>query len=120
MGIIDDVVVNAKSAAEAVGKKAEQIVDLSKLRANAAEVNSEITRRYQVLGQFIYENCREELGENVEVTGKISELDALREQQEVIAKTLIEKQNKALCPTCGKLSPSAATYCSVCGSKLGE
>lgn len=30
MGILDDVVINAKSAAEAVGKKAGQIMDVSK------------------------------------------------------------------------------------------
>ena len=41
MGILDDVVVNAKSAAEAVGRKAGQLVDVSKLRISAAEVNSE-------------------------------------------------------------------------------
>ena len=39
MGILDDVVINAKSAAEAVGKKAGQIVDVSKLRINVAELN---------------------------------------------------------------------------------
>ena len=32
MGIFDDIMVNAKSAANAVGKKAEQIVDFSKLK----------------------------------------------------------------------------------------
>ena len=37
MGILDDVVINAKSAAEAVGRKAGQIVDVSKLRISAAE-----------------------------------------------------------------------------------
>lgn len=32
MGIFDDVVVNAKSAAQTVGKMAGQFVDMSKLR----------------------------------------------------------------------------------------
>ena len=42
MGILDDVVINAKPAAEAVGKKAGQIVDVSKLRFNVAELNAEM------------------------------------------------------------------------------
>ena len=44
MGIFDDVVVNAKSAAQTVGKMAGQFVDMSKLRINMAELNGEITR----------------------------------------------------------------------------
>ena len=55
MGIFDDVVVNAKSAAQTVGKMAGQFVDMSKLRINMAELNGEITKRYQGLGRFIYE-----------------------------------------------------------------
>ena len=47
MGIFDDVVVNAKSAAQTVGKMAGQFVDMSKLRINMAELNGEITKRYQ-------------------------------------------------------------------------
>ena len=37
MGIFDDVVVNAKSAAQTVGKMAGQFVDMSKLRINMAQ-----------------------------------------------------------------------------------
>ena len=58
MGIFDDVVVNAKSAAQTVGKMAGQFVDMSKLRINMAELNGEITKRYQELGRFIYEARR--------------------------------------------------------------
>ena len=47
MGIFDDVVVNAKSAAQTVGKMAGQFVDMSKLRINMSELNGEITKRYQ-------------------------------------------------------------------------
>ena len=61
MGIFDDVVINAKSAAEAVGRKAGQLVDVSKLRIGAAEVNAEITKRYEILGQYVYDNCRQAL-----------------------------------------------------------
>ena len=44
MGIFDDVVVNAKSAAQTVGKMAGQFVDMSKLRINMSELNGEITK----------------------------------------------------------------------------
>ena len=80
MGILDDVVINAKSVAEAVGRKAGQIVDVSKLRVGVAEVNAEITKRYQTLGQYVYENSREALAADPEAMGKMAELDGLQEQ----------------------------------------
>ena len=58
MGILDDVMINAKTAAEAVGKKAGQIVDVSKLRFNVAELNAELSKRYEALGEYLYEMPR--------------------------------------------------------------
>ena len=88
MGIFDDVVVNAKSAAEAVGRKAGQLVDVSKLRIGAAEVNAEITKRYETLGQYVYENCRELTAADPEAVGKMAEIDELKAQATAIAKEL--------------------------------
>ena len=39
MGILEDVVINAKSAANAVGKSATKLYDLSKLKVSAADLN---------------------------------------------------------------------------------
>lgn len=118
MGIFDDVVINAKSAAEAVGRKAGQLVDVSKLRIGAAEVNTEITERYETLGQYVYENCREALSADPEAVGKMAEIDELQAQAAAIAKELNDKQNKLVCPTCGKQCSNTASFCSSCGTKL--
>ena len=118
MGILDDVVINAKTAAEAVGKKAGQIVDVSKLRFNVAELNAEISKRYEALGEYVYENCREALAEDAESVGKMAEIDELVNQRNILTKELVDKQNKVVCPSCGKQSPITASYCSSCGAKL--
>ena len=118
MGILDDVVINAKTAAEAVGKKAGQIVDVSKLRINVAEVNAEISKRYEALGEYVYESCREKLAEDDETVGKMAEIDELVNQRNALTKELVDKQNKVVCPVCGKHSPITAAYCSNCGTKL--
>ena len=118
MGILDDVVINAKSAAEAVGRKAGQIVDVSKLRISAAEINGEIAKRYEVLGQYVYECCREKLSADPEAMGQMTEIDELKAQAAAIARELGDKQNKIFCPVCGKQSPTTAVFCSACGAKL--
>ena len=118
MGILDDVVINAKSAAEAVSRKAGQIVDVSKLRISAAEINAEIAKRYEVLGQYVYECSRSSLAADPEAVGQMTEIDDLKAQQAAIAKELGDKQNKVFCPICGKQSPITAAFCSSCGTKL--
>lgn len=120
MGILDDVVINAKTAAEAVGKKAGQIVDVSKLRINVAELNAEISKRFEALGDYVYENSREKLAEDAEALGKMAEIDELMNQRDALTKELVDKQNKVVCPVCGKQSPTTAQYCSNCGTKLTE
>ena len=96
MGILDDVVINAKTAAEAVGKKAGQIVDVSKLRFNVAELNAEISKRYEALGEYVYENCREALAEDAESVGKMAEIDELVNQRNILTKELVDKQTDSL------------------------
>ena len=118
MGIFDDVVINAKSAAEAVGRKAGQLVDVSKLRIGAAEVNAEITKRYEILGQYVYDNCRQALAIDPEAVGKMTEIDELKAQATAIAKELNDKTNKLACPVCGKLCNNVDAFCSGCGAKL--
>ena len=118
MGILDDVVINAKSAAEAVGRKAGQLVDVSKLRIGAAEVNAELTKRYETLGQYVYDSCREALAGDPEAVGKMTEIDELKAQAAAIAKELNDKQNKVVCPGCGKQCSNTAAFCSACGAKL--
>ena len=118
MGIIDDVVVNAKSAAESVGKTASMLVDVSKLKISISEINADITKRKQMLGEYVYENCHDNTWGDSEVSGRIAEIDELVERAQSINRVLLDKQNKAVCSVCGKTSPSSATFCSHCGTKL--
>ena len=108
MGIFDDVVVNAKSAAQTVGKMAGQFVDMSKLRINMSELNGEITKRYQELGRFIYEAKKAGSADEAELADQIAGIDDL----------YASMQNKVTCPACGKKMPTDSLFCSHCGAKL--
>ena len=118
MGILDDVVINAKSAAEAVGKKASQFMDASKLRISAAELSAGISKQYEALGQLVFEAYRDKLAGEEELSVILSEIDELQAQHAAVTKELNDKQNKVVCPTCGKRSPNTVQYCSNCGTKL--
>ena len=118
MGIFDDVVVNAKSAAQTVGKMAGQFVDMSKLRINMSELNGEITKRYQELGRFIYEAKKAGSADEAELADQIAGIDDLYAQLSAVSAQYASMQNKVTCPACGKQMPTDSMFCSNCGAKL--
>ena len=120
MGILDDVVTNAKSAAQTVGKVAGQFVDMSKLRLNLAELNGDINKRYQELGQFIYEAKKAGNADETELAEKIAVLDELYAQFSAVSAQLAALQNKVTCPSCGKQLDVDSMFCNHCGMKLIE
>ncbi|MDO4459745.1 MAG: zinc ribbon domain-containing protein [Clostridia bacterium] len=120
MSIIDEVLANVKSAADVFGRKANQVVDISKLRYNVSSLNTEIGKRYAELGQYVYDGTKNSNVDNTVLASKIEEIDDLYNQLSDIAKQIAELQNKAICPECGKEVAIGSVYCSFCGAKLPE
>lgn len=118
MGIFEDVMFNAKSAAATVGKKAGRLVDISKLRMNATELNNEISKRYEALGRVVYDAVKEEQ----DVSGLIDEcvvsIDALYVRLDEVNEKINTLQNKFACPACGAQNDESSLFCSHCGTKL--
>ena len=56
MGILEDVLLNARTAVDAVGKKAGSVIDMSKLTIAAADLKSEINKKYEILGRVTFES----------------------------------------------------------------
>ncbi len=120
MGLLEDVVVNAKSAVNVVGKKAGQIVDISKLRLNAADLNSEISRRYESLGRMVYESKKTDNDSSDLADECIVAIDDLYEQLDAVNEQLVAMRAKTVCKNCGQENPQDSVYCSKCGHKLAE
>ena len=120
MGILDDVVVNAKSAATAVGKKAGELVDLSKLRINAADISGEINKKYQELGRILYQAKKEGAQEEDAVKSCIALIDELYEQLDAVNAQILLMRHKKVCGNCKKENSEDAAVCSACGAALDE
>lgn len=80
MGLFEDVVINAKSAVNAVGKKAGQLVDVSKLKISAAELSNEIDKKYEALGKAVYDAKKADSDPADLVAEAIVAIDELQEQ----------------------------------------
>ncbi len=113
MAIFDDVVVNAKSAAAAVGKKAGEIYDLSKLRISLASLRSELNKQYQALGEAVFNN--EPADETDAIKANIAEV---KQNIEDIEKVLASARNTVICPNCGEKLQKNAQFCYICGTPV--
>lgn len=113
MGLFDDVVVNAKSAANAVSKKAGELYDVSKLKLSAANLRGELNKAYKTFGEAVYNNAPE--ADLEECKSKIKELkECLREVTELLNTT----KNQGTCPECGASVIKGAQFCHSCGATL--
>ena len=56
MGVFEDILVKARGAVDALGEKAGQFVDVSKLNIKHAELKADLKKEFESLGKMIY-NC---------------------------------------------------------------
>ena len=120
MSIIDDVLLNAKSAADSVGKKAGKVIDRSKLRLAALDVRSELSRKYRMLGKVCYEADRTGKDYSKGIKQLEDNISELIEQLERINELLASSEKKIKCYGCGTYNVKGAVFCSKCGVRLSE
>lgn len=120
MSVLDDMIVNAKSAAGAVGKTASKLVDISKLRISAADLNAEINKKYEGLGRAVYEARKADSDVNDTVAKSITEIDDLKMQLGAINAQLAAAHQKTVCSNCGHENDPGAVFCGKCGCKLND
>lgn len=118
MGIFEDVVLNAKAVVDSVGKKAGEVVDISKLKLAAADLKSEISQKYQILGRIAFEEIstgKDYSKNKEEIVEKIKELKI---HLESVNDMIASSKQKVKCNVCGSYNSKGAVFCNTCGEKL--
>lgn len=118
MGVFEDVVGAARDAADVVSKKTVDIVELSKLRLAAADVQNKIDREFKELGLAVYSGNKEEKDVADVVTEKTASLDALHAQLDDLSEKIGGLRHIRRCAACGCKNPEDAAFCLKCGAKL--
>lgn len=118
--ILDDVVVNAKTAASAVSKKAAFVYDASKHKITAAEMRGEINKKLKELGKYTYKARVYNMDIDEQINDVIAEIKELKENLDIINAHLDEITNQKKCPQCEAKIPKNSVYCNICGTKLEE
>ena len=120
MKILDDVVTNAKSVANELGKKAGKAIDISKLKISAAEITSEINKLYRELGNLVFLSKREGADNEIAVENIMNEIEALYDSLDAINDEITQLRSKKICPVCKNENPAEALFCNACGCALIE
>ncbi len=118
MDIIDNVVNGTLNAANAVTKTSKSIIEISRLRLNAAELNGEINKRYEALGRLVYDAQMD----SSDVSDMIKECvdninDAYRRLDEVNEK-IATTMKRRRCSSCSAVNSKDALYCNRCGKRM--
>ncbi|HHW46046.1 MAG TPA: zinc ribbon domain-containing protein [Clostridiales bacterium] len=118
MGFIEDTIVKAKEVFDIAGRKTGEVIEIQKLKVNAASLNHQIAKDYETLGRLWYDIHKANSGntESLEVLCKEIE-QKLEKLKKLEAKIALAKNGK-LCVSCGHVNQSDAFFCSKCGKEL--
>lgn len=118
MGLFEEAVQTARSAAKTVGKKAEEVLDLSKRKFAVSELEGKLEDAFSELGRIYYRVLKDETFSHEEVDGLVVKIDELEQQLELVREDIARVTRKTVCPACGADCDSEAAFCSSCGEKL--
>jgi hypothetical protein len=118
VGVLEDVVIKAKSAADYVGTKTGEIVEISRLKIQIAEIEGKLHKEYYALGKTIYNAAKDESDCSDFVKNKVEIIDGLSAQLDKLNEKLTELKGRKKCESCSYVNPEEANYCLKCGAKL--
>lgn len=118
MGVFEDFFVKAKSAVDAIGEKAGQYVDVSKLNIRLAELKNDLKNEYESLGKTIYKSTKNGEDGKSDINVSVAQIDNMLMQIDELKNQIAVLKNKVLCKSCEHLNEVDSVYCAKCGEKL--
>lgn len=117
---IDEILNRAKDMVNVAAKKTNDVVEVSKLKLEAAKLQGELKALYAQLGIEAYDSKKEFLAEDAVCKEIMDEIDALLEKIDAVNETVADRQNTPVCPECGAKTKVEHFYCPICGTPLKE
>ncbi len=118
MSVFDQIISKAKDVADVAGRKATEAAELGKLKLQSAQLNSDLSKAFEELGQTVYMAKTGSVNCDEAVEKSVAQITSLKSAIREIAEKIAESKNLVLCPNCGEKNPADAFYCSRCGSAL--
>lgn len=114
----DDLFNKARDVANLAGKKTGEVVEVSKLKLKAVQLNADIQKAYEKLGSIVYEQEKTDGNAAELIALCVSEIDLLFTEFNDINDKIAETKSTIKCHNCGAINSDEAIYCSRCGTTL--
>ena len=118
MSFFDDVIVNAASAVEMMGKLAGDVVDKSRVRVSSAELKSKINKQFETLGRYVYDTNLNGNTDETVVSEYVRNITVLINELKSLQDTLASEGGRIVCPKCCTKNGADSLFCKRCGSSL--
>lgn len=118
MSLLDDVIVTAAAAVDAVGKKAGEVVDKSKNKVSSAELRKKISDKFETLGRYVYDTHMNHSTDEEVVGRYASEITELIGELKTLQDAINTASSKHICPKCACENSADSLYCRKCGTSL--
>ncbi len=118
MGLFENAVNTARSAAKTVGKKAEEVLDLSRNKLSISELENKLEASYASLGMLYYNYLENGTTDPEKEQALVREIDGIHAAVRELKENINEMRNRVTCPACAAANDPQAVFCSQCGARL--
>ncbi|MEG0979783.1 MAG: hypothetical protein RR911_01280 [Oscillospiraceae bacterium] len=91
MGVLDDMIVTARDVAQNIGKRAEEVVDVSKLRFEMRDLEKERSASYEKIGRLYAESLKNKTDNSEKCKSLIYRIDTIDARINELSKLIKEK-----------------------------
>lgn len=118
MSLMDDLIVNAAAAVEAMSKVATNAVDRSKVVVSSTELKNKISSQFETLGRYIYDTHESGNTDPVIVDQYVNDITELINELKSLQDVLKNTSKKIVCPKCSCANSNDSLFCKKCGASL--
>ena len=113
---IDDILNKATDLLSAAGRKTEELVGVSKLRFQALQISSQLSKAFERLGMIVYEQKVSGLADNDIIEACIKEITVLKSSLEELNDKVYASKNSVKCTNCNASVAKESSFCPKCGA----
>lgn len=117
---LDGFVNGTLTAANTVSKKAKNAVEISRLKLNAVELKSEISKKYEALGRIVYESRMDSADAEDMIAECIDNINITYRRLDEVNEKIATAMKRRRCSSCSAINTNDALYCNRCGRRMSE
>ena len=118
MTLVENLAKKFGEISQTTGKKANELVEVTKLSLNISSEEDKIQRAYKEIGEKIYKQYADGDTTDEALLEICQNIDASKHNIATYKDKIIEIKNIKLCVTCGSETQKSDQYCRKCGAKV--